>query len=96
MPFYEGSRFVHSENHMLSYLEWQYNRKYIPFTEYKWTEVNPFPFEVNDTFNPGKKLQLYHFRHASNLAKPKALIFYVHGYGDYGSRYAYMGKHLAK
>ena len=22
MPFYEGSRFVHSENHMLSYLEW--------------------------------------------------------------------------
>jgi len=27
--------------------------------------------------------------------KPKALIFYVHGYGDYGSRYAFVGKYLS-
>ena len=44
-------------------------------------------------------MKLDHFRYVAEgryASKPKGIFFYVHGYGDYGSRYAYVGKFLAK
>jgi len=46
-----------------------------------------------------KTLKLYHCRFKAKgefAENPKALIFYVHGYGDYSSRYAYVGEFLSE
>ena len=79
--------------------ETEFHRKFIPFKdqEFQWTKVNPFKFER--TTLDGKEITLNHFHYQASgewAAQPKAVIFYVHGYGDYGSRYAYIGKYLAK
>jgi len=57
---------------------------------------------VDDEYG-GHKITLNHFRHVALDPKtgqptqtPKALVFYTHGYGDYGSRYAYVGNYLSK
>ena len=49
-----------------------------------------------------KTLKLNHFRYQARNPKsgefienPKAIVFYVHGYGDYASRYAYVGEYLS-
>ena len=79
--------------------EKEFERKYVPFLdpEYKWTEINAFKFERKNM--DGEQISLNHFHYAAEgqwKSNPKAVIFYVHGYGDYGSRYAYIGKYLAK
>lgn len=50
------------------------------------------------TNSEGKDLKIHHFRHLAEgdrAENPKAVIFYVHGYGDYSSRYAFIGKYLS-
>mmetsp|Transcript_11054 Transcript_11054/g.18487 ORF Transcript_11054/g.18487 Transcript_11054/m.18487 type:complete len:161 (-) Transcript_11054:875-1357(-) len=38
------SEFVDMRGQSCSFEYWEYERKYVPFDEQEWTEVNPFPF----------------------------------------------------
>ena len=84
------------EGHPLTHDELEMRKKYTDFSAVKFPEVNSFDIKVPDYADKCKKVQLFTYRYPSVIEKPRAVIQYVHGMGDYAGRYAYLGKEFAE
>jgi alpha-beta hydrolase superfamily lysophospholipase len=47
---------------------------------------------VPDYKEKGKSVQLFDYRYPQVGEKPRAVVQWIHGFGDYSGRYAYLGK----
>lgn len=68
-------------------------KKYIDFNEIKFPEINPIDFKLNDK---GNEVKIANYRYPNQAQERKGIIIFLHGYGDYCGRYAYLAKAFAE
>ena len=49
----------------MDFKEYEFRRKYIPFQDYEWSEVDSFDFIVKDQYN--QDVKLHHCRYKAKL-----------------------------
>ena len=72
----------------------QHSRRFVDFEAVEWPDEPGF-----ELFCDGYRLHVSRYRARNKdqlLVKPKAILFYVHGYGAYFSRLAFLAKMLAQ
>lgn len=69
----------------------RFKHKYIDYTSLKFPETNPI-----DLFTADKRFKLANYRYPAATTERKGIIYFIHGYGEYVSRYAYFGRVFAE
>lgn len=71
-----------------------FSHKFIDFRKYNFPEVDPVVLKSHDF--DGKEVYLKNYRYPSLLPKRLGIVFFVHGYGEYVQRYAYLAQYFAE
>lgn len=79
----------------ISFEEWEYNNKYIPYKSYEWPVNGGQDFmQVFSSF--GKEQKLAHYRYPVQVGQErKGIVFFVHGYGCNTYRHAFLAQMFA-
>ena len=75
----------------VTFEEWEYQNKIINYKQFDWAEENPIDIRTQG----GDKLANYRQTVPEGVER-KAILFFVHGYGDNVKNYAYLAKLFAE
>jgi alpha-beta hydrolase superfamily lysophospholipase len=70
-----------------------FENKYLDFTQYNFPETNPLDYR-RPKYKGSSTIKLANYRTPA-IGERKGIVQYVHGYGDYTGRYAYLGEKFA-
>jgi hypothetical protein len=68
----------------------EFQRKSINFNNFNWPQVNAVQFERKDFGGSDKHVHIQNYRFPA-VGESKGTVQFIHGYGDYTGRYAYLG-----